>query len=260
MEDSIDSLIHIQDTAPSPDSTNTDPNNQILLSPKRVLKRANNLIVKATELDKEGRKWGVYESPLHAYERDFKTVLAEFGIPSLRTFLAEKARSNGGVRVIDFMGAGQALRDIPNLDFGIAVTLVDRRNEEIRRSDEQKNIMVIEGNLLTKETWDKISEALKKRGGGLADVVMCRGLAGIDTIPREFWASLFGRAYKLTDNHGLLITEAREIPGLSSWVEKVHQTGINIKQSYDMLGILKDKGAPDMLPGASIIGVQETVL
>src|SRR5207253_3616934 len=88
--------------------------------------------------------WKVRDARVHPYGASFAEVMPEMSL----SHLVESSRQRTGKGlVLDFMGYGQVLRDLP-LTGGLAVTLGDPRNEQERQYDTRRNIDFVEGNVL----------------------------------------------------------------------------------------------------------------
>lgn len=105
-------------------------------------------------------RWNQYESSFLAYSLHF--YRSGFDI---RKFLENRANPV----VVDFLGAGQALRDLKNeglIHSGASVTLNDFRskiNPELIDQDLQNNLELIAGNVMSNSTWHKLDTWLTKQ-------------------------------------------------------------------------------------------------
>src|SRR3989344_9628481 len=89
--------------------------------------------------------WIQYETPLWVYQQEFGRLL-----PSITGFLSQR-RTSKRTFAIDFMAAGQAMRDLAEanaIDGGLSITLNDFRKPDVIASDSKLHVDVLGGNIL----------------------------------------------------------------------------------------------------------------
>lgn len=177
----------------------------------REIKNAESTVKKG-----EGeQEWTVYGSGEKSYSETFKPILEHLdGGPykDFNDYIDNRGKQGKGTFTVDFMGDGQFLRELPGIEGGIAVTLSDNRDDETKLKDASRNISVIEGDIQSLQTWMKISAALQAQGKTSgADLIVCRGVGGLNGIPEEMGEKLLDRAWgKVNRDKGLLLTQMPE--------------------------------------------------
>lgn len=135
---------------------------------------------------------------------------------------------------------------------GIAVTLVDRRSDEVRRQDAAMNIHHISGDILKKPTWTQIGKVLD---GRRADLILERALAGLIYIPKDdkLLYLLLNRAWNLLADNGTMLIQVPfgygvENPQSNKWVDYLNQNLIDARLGQRSLKLVKKSDSPANLP------------
>lgn len=210
--------------------------------------------------------WKVRDAREHPYQASFAEVLPG---GSLTRLVQESRQRTGKAFVLDFMGYGQVLRDLP-LTGGLAVALGDPRSEDTKQWDTKRNIAFVEGNVLKKSTWIEMQKWLDKQEAEdkKFDLILSRPVRGLDDLTDNEGVNivLLQRAWQMLSPHdGVLLTQFLEqvfVPDLvDRWVRLLNQTE-GIKASYSFtrnpacepiafrpaLSLVKSEGAPAKLP------------
>ena len=138
------------------------------------------------EQDK-AKPWAVYDSALrhhaatfeHAYERSFHALIPE-KFPTMNTYIEQRFfEKKGSVVGMDIGGTGSKLfRDFSSAFFGesFGVTLVDQRNEGMKKEDNSRHHFVLEADAFSSKGQRMILEALH---GEKVDVLFERMYGGL---------------------------------------------------------------------------------
>lgn len=214
--------------------------------------------------------WGVYNSPAEvgennaSYHQTFEPVFPQ----PFSTYLQERKQAGKGTYVMDLMGPGQPLRELP-IDKGLAVTLGDSRTDQEKQDDKNKGIDVLglnetnktPGDVLSKATWKKIGDWLQSNGKDGFDLVLCRPVGGLLSLPKdyniEYW--LVNNAWKtLSKDDGTLLLETNPRSGkfldtTRSWISQLQEQGIDSTYGFSKRGdfVLKftrQSNSPENLP------------
>lgn len=209
--------------------------------------------------------WQSYKGSLRDYEDSFDVILSAMGIRSFSRYINERQQEGRNIYIIDIMSDGEFLRQLPGIGGGLAVSLSDKRTPEMIEKDKAKNIDVIVGDILLPKTWQKISQWLKERGISFCDVAVCRGVGGVEVIPKEAYTYVLSQMWsRLSPADGLLLTQVpeRDETLARQWGEEVKQTGIefyfqrrgptfvdNVRgTNKPAIGLIKKQGSPEKLP------------
>lgn len=210
--------------------------------------------------------WKVRDSRQYPYGASFAEVIPGF---SLSSSVEGSRQKTGKGLVLDFMGYGQVLRDLP-LTGGLAVALSDPRSEEAKQYDARRNIDFIEGNVFKRSTWNRMQQWLDRQPteDKKFDLILSRPVRGLDDLTDHKGANivLLQRGWQMLSSHdGLLLTQFLEQvfePDLvDRWVRLLNKTE-GIKASYSLrrnpscepiafrpaLSLAKSEGAPEKLP------------
>lgn len=210
--------------------------------------------------------WKVRDPRVHPYGVSFAEVMPA---ASLSHLVESSRRRTGKGLVLDFMGYGQVLRDLP-LTGGLAVALGDPRNEQERQYDARRNINFVEGNVLKRSTWNEMQRWLDRQGTGdkKFDLILSRPVRGLDDLTDHKGVNLvlLQRGWQMLSSHnGVLLTQflkqVFEPELVDRWVRLLNQTE-GIKATYSLrrnpacepiafnptLSLIKGEGAPAKLP------------
>lgn len=156
--------------------------------------------------------WTYIDSQADDYEQSFRNLLDQLQIKSFSAHLEQRRRDGKGTFVLDIMGGDDSfLRNLPDMDGGIAISFTDARDNGTKEEDAQKKIDIITGDIAKKTTWRKIKGELEIRNVNKADLIVCRGVAGVLDVSQAHYHRIFQSAWDLlSDDGGLLITQ---IPG-----------------------------------------------
>ncbi len=211
-------------------------------------------------------RWKVRDARAHPYGASFAEVLPG---ESLSHLIESSRQRTGKGLVLDFMGYGQALRDLP-LTSGLAVALGDPRSEQEKQWDARRNIAFVEGNVLKRSTWNEMQRWLDKQevDDKKFNLILSRPVRGLDNLTDHKGVNivLLQRGWQmLSSQNGVLLTQFLEHvfePELvDRWVRFLNQTK-GIKASYSLrrnpacepitfrpaLSLVKGEGAPEKLP------------
>lgn len=210
--------------------------------------------------------WKVRDARVHPYGASFAEVLPGASLSHLVEY--SRQRTGKGF-VLDFMGYGQALRDLP-LTGGLAVALGDPRNDQERQYDSRRNIDFVVGNVLKRATWNEMQQWLDRQPteDKKFDLILSRPVRGLDDLTDHKGVNivLLQRGWQMLSSHdGVLLTQFLEQvfePDLvDRWVRLLNKTE-GIKASYSLkrnpscepiafrpaLAIVKSEDAPVKLP------------
>lgn len=213
-----------------------------LLHTRKLIKRL------AEEEDEDVHSvWSIYGSGVDLYQRTFSDVFKG----SLKDTLLDRKGVGKTAFALDLMGEGQALRSLP-IDGGLAVTLNDLRTSKKRSQDDQKNIELISGDILSKKTWSKVSLWLDSHHPEGFDIILCRpqkALWYFRPIFSQIEYYLFQQVWERLNNDGMFLTEILwqdELPE-EAWVNVLnHYPSITTHYRHNHLGNI-------VLPTLSII-------
>ncbi len=212
---------------------------------------------------REGKThWGQYDVSLERYQSAFRAVLDGKNITDIVHELREEQRP---IYILDVMGTGSVIHDIDQIskvDGGAAITLTDLRSPERIQQDAERHIELIEGEVLSPQTW-RLAEAWLRKAEHLAEgfnLVLARPEGGMSAITNDpaVHLVLLQHLYQLTHpDGGVLLTQLpradrhmvadqfmphwQQLPGISV---RFH-SGIN-----PVMAIRRQRGSPEMLPVA----------
>lgn len=198
------------------------------------------------------------------YDNDFQNVLNG---KTLAQLVQERRDKVPEVLVLDFMGYGKPLRRLP-LTGGLAVALEDPRNEAKRQEDIGNNIGFVQGNVLQRSTWNKISEWLESQrtSDKKFQLILARPSNGFNCLSADIGLPfvLLQRAWQLLSfDNGMLFTQVptwifpntRFSLDVEDWVEILNRTrGVEARFSRSSvscsaaLSLIKRKDSPATLP------------
>lgn len=205
--------------------------------------------------------WPTYGASIDDYEKDFKPLLENGHI---RDFI----KNRSSPVVIDLMSPSDALaslfKKIPDKPkFGLAITLVDKRDIDQKQRDEKLGIKELAGNLLVGKTWARIRRELE---GRKADLIIERAVLGWEFLPKDnnLYVILLDRAWRLlSEENGVLLVQAprEEEPSIASHIrfnkviELLNINGVgttycSVDKGYGgwALKIVKKENSPKRLP------------
>lgn len=144
--------------------------------------------------------WSIYGSGIDTYIKDaFWPILSR---EELGTFI----QARNPLVVVDFMASSSALaslfKNIQNVQkTGLAVSLEDHRDYQLRIRDRYLGIEQITGDLTEKTTWKKLEQALN---GNKADLILERAAGGLGYLPahRRFFAIVLRKTWQLLSPAG----------------------------------------------------------
>lgn len=265
-----------------------DPENKPLINMRALLKAKREIRQDLNAEEESGGHsvWNFFDSNVRDYEISFREVLDQLGIPLLREWMKQRKENGGSAFVLDIMGGeGKFLDDLRNgrefffpekkevvtqkynqyFDGGLAVTLVDKRWQEWKEDDKEQKINVVSADVTTKKGWSRISEWQKENGIREFDLIIERGVQGVDNIPLELIPFLFGQVYqRLSSNDGLFIgqlphgfesnfvrwrKQLESIPGIRVFFQQPKPLFPYEDSSFPVVAILKTKEAPESIEG-----------
>lgn len=229
------------------------------------IRRENKL--KALQEAKSKHPWIIWDEGPDLYQRDLRV----FSEP-LSSFLERRQKEGRKAYVLDLMGGGGVLRKLP-IGGGLAITLGDGREHQLKKQDTAKNIELITGDILSKRTWKYTQEWLKEKRLEGFDLILCRPAGGWSGIPVGediYYALLNNTWHSLSPQDGMLLiglpnfllpVEGYEYKGdwihllrvslkLPAWINQLKESGIDIQykeRSYPVqqIGSLKLVKHPD---------------
>ena len=111
-----------------------------------------------------------YPNKVLDYDIDFEDALKGLGISSLQEYVSERKKAGLPTNVLDLMGGDPSfMRDLQKqtnhgIDRGLSTGLADDRTAALRDSDKKLNIDVLNGDLMSKNTWRQIDSWQKENG------------------------------------------------------------------------------------------------
>lgn len=201
-------------------------------------------------------QWGAYNSSLREYEITLDPVLFGQKIKDLVSHAEEPT-------IIDFLAPSgtirQLFKQLPQpRKLGIAISLLDKRSESEKYYDASLGITQISGDLADTTTWREIRERLN---GKKANLIIERGLAGLETIPPHplFYAMSLQRMWSMLAENGVLLAQINyqgEFKHLGINIQKFQEamisanieTCINLDMGYGFIYIKKNPDSPRVLP------------
>lgn len=202
--------------------------------------------------------YGHYDSKLEKYQDFFNHA---HGIDLAATVKNKKEKFKF-VSALNIMGQTGVLKEMQQfgLDYGVAISLGDRRDEDRVKLEERQGLFQVQGNVLHGSTWRQV-----KKLHPVFDLIFARPEGGYDTLPKNpqiHWAIL-KKAYEfLSPRDGVLITQVskslydfyyREI---DLWVKAANKEGLSAKLSIGpapfeypiVLTLNKTYSSPKSLP------------
>jgi hypothetical protein len=209
-------------------------------------------------------KWGFQNNTSTSYELSFEGLLKG---KTIKDLVEERSMLNKQNIALDLMGFGDALSDL-RLNCGLAVALSNEEKENKTIISNGMEIDLISGDIVSKITWNKVSEWLDRQHGAVDknfSLVLCRPEGGMHTLLDDndlFYFLLQQIWARLSYDSGVLFTQ---IPGtigspdgepiIKKWIDLVNRhQGIHVEyqdqDSFKMaaLKITKDTNAPVVFP------------
>lgn len=193
--------------------------------------------------------WSVFGSSYKDYCDYFRVS------PSLfESFIEDKRKSGHEPFALDLLASTTALRSLGVS--GIAVGLTDPRNPIEKSADRGKReVLAIDLYHDRKTAWKVIEDKLLKSGRDSFDLIMQRGIAGLDLIGRGPLRRLYHlqQMWNILAPNGLILTET-ELADLNILKERGFirlwnsTAGIQAKIVNRGLILEKSPGAPSSLP------------
>ena len=208
-------------------------------------------------------KWQIHSSDLANYAWTFDRLF--YG--GFEYELGEIAKRKPDASVLDVMATDIAVGDAIDHGFGygMAVSLGFPRV----RADLSEKIDIVNGDILTRATWDKMIEAISKRGINAFDVVMARPEGGLDhltSFPLVHFRLLQRLWRLLSSDNGLLAIQGPDhsydlAEAYFECLRKMHgdtieSTVLGIDGWGFKLALWKHPGAPHSLPTPKMLGIQ----
>jgi len=203
------------------------------------------------EKDAPEAPWGYYGQGLRGYNDHLLWV----GSPQkLDGHISERLAQGKKSFAMDLAGPGQVLREMP-LAGGLAVTLADRRTDELKGYDQEHNIATLEADILSKHSWIKITDWLKDQGSDGFDLILCNPVAGFKYFPKDenLYYYLIQKTWETLNPDGG--TFYGEIPraflttSVRNWARQLwSQNNIHATYSGVALELIRLPNSPDVLP------------
>ena len=190
-----------------------------MLQAKREVRKTKQQEESAAE--KNGIKdsvWGQYghnyPDKVLDYNISLEEALIPLGINSLQEYLVRRKAQGLTTNVLDLMGGNPSfLRDLKkqigsSLDHGLSVGLADDREAEFVKSDREARIDAVSGDLMAKNTWERIDHWQKDNGVKHFDLIVSRGVDGNWLISPLLYPFIFEEVWKrLSERGGLFVTQ-----------------------------------------------------
>lgn len=203
-------------------------------------------------------EWGVARSR----EFSYRTFFAE--IEDIAQLNRKIMQRDGEVNALDLMGYGDVFRGELFVSKGLAIALSDIRDNTTKCGDKQRNISLIEGNVLRRSTWNKMKKWLRtqKIEDRKFNLILSRPVGGFETLTSDVGVHflLLQRAYQLLGLNGKILTQISprlEDSSIRRWIKSVNQTqGLMAKYSINkdpdlpsgVISLTKLPDAPQRLP------------
>jgi hypothetical protein len=229
-------------------------------------------------VEKGKKPWGVYESSILVYEKEFAPLFATDPKPefaqeprNISQFLLER-RQQGLPRVaLDMMSGTNALRGL-DVEAGLAIALHDHRTPQQQSDDVTiHHVHMATGSLAEAKTWRRIDQWVKqKTQRDTFDLIMARPVAPIsqfypetDGVNHDFAVpyTMVQRLWnRLSRDGGMLVAEVPELGWsrtahiIPSWIELCKSTsGIDLTYAHPekhmpMLKLMRRHDSPEKLP------------
>lgn len=176
---------------------------------------------------------------------------------------------------MDLAGHGDVLRDLPLTGGGLAITLVDTRLPELIKSDDARNISVLDAgfhskvrawrgaDLFSNPTWEETRRWLDVRGAEGFDEVLCLPYAGFDPYMGIDQATFFNLGYYLVQNiwnvlnpefgtfrlqNSLMRNTEPDIDIPERWFKQLEKAGIDATFKSFIFKLVRTPGSLDTLP------------
>ena len=210
-----------------------------------LAKQFNKFREKAVEDEKAGNgdyQWIQYGTRLPDTERGFKRL-----IPSITDFLTERKKVSP-TYALDFMGDGQAMRDLSNtgaINAGLSITLNDFRKPDVKISDSKLGVDVLSGNILdgrkTRELKDWIETKNPKHpyfdlimsNPGIGFVSFRAGRLAYGLVENIFWQGV----NLLNPKGGVMVTYIPDIfrdrKSVFKWISRVNSANVGLDLKLD---------------------------
>ena len=153
----------------------------------------------------------------HAYEVTFQEIIDQ----PWKDFLIEQKEKQGSTAGLDFMGGGSCFDNLP-IDKKLAIRLLDKIAKGLYKPllrNKLNEVEVIEGDVLSKNTWRKVSAWSEKETQGRGfDLILSRPIGGLmEAIPRNIDVHYFliEKLWELLNkDNGILYTQLPVIAGI----------------------------------------------
>ncbi len=168
----------------------------------------------------KGENWKWDEDPLTKFNDFFEPLLPE---GSIEEMLRQKGSEP---RATNFLGGLTVLRDL-GVQEGTAVRLTDSRDEEEREQDYQKKLNIITGDVLSKDTLNRLPKE--------QDLILSMGQGALINLPldKDYYYFITNRLYENLSPKGTLILQAPSATArlIRPWVERINKE-IGLQASY----------------------------
>lgn len=222
--------------------------------------KARHLNAVIADSEKVGLEWtGAWNSGLKPYQESLTVFKQPFDV-----YLQERQKSGGNTNVLELMGQGQVLKELP-VQNGLAVTLGDSRWPSQTKEDSKRKVEVIAGDVLDKKTWKAIGDWQNKKDISGFDLVLAKPEGGLsqEFIPHSeqlyYW--LLNNIWKnLSKDQGIMVIQVPELEKITpQWQRYISETlpqwmqilqKLDIKAEFDgnSFMIIKNAQNPDNLP------------
>lgn len=212
------------------------------------------------------KKYGIIESPLVfdgdikriTYDSDFRNVLpkGENVKDYIESALVDK---KGNAVLLELGGTGSRLAGgftpgVFKKSLGInLIDVRDRVDPTLREADKKRNHSVLEGDLMSDETYEKTQEWLGE--GGKVDVIIERMVGGLENLPFEPFiiANRANQWYEMLSDNGMIFAEVPyAVRGyMANWTKLItekYDDVLHVKRSNSYVHVRKLPGAPASLP------------
>lgn len=150
---------------------------------------------------------GVYKSDVRNYDMTFNELLGRGGLAEV---VRDRRKRNLPAVVLDVMSDPTVVRELQP-DAGLAIGLTDTRDPAERAADNEHDIDMIVGNVLSKQTWRQVQQWLEQHAPAkVFDLILARPVAGISTLSNEpeVYYFILNQMWKtLSPNDGTLLAE-----------------------------------------------------
>lgn len=222
--------------------------------------------------------WEIYEGKVIDHDGSFSEILKTLGYESLRVWMRQRKEAGLTTHILDVMGGnGSFLRDLgkfgdrgrevnPDFDKSLVITLANERAtwEKWQKEDNRRRVSIVAGDITSGKTWQSVSEWLNKESIPAFDLVICRGVQGVDLIPILLYGAMLERFYKNTTNqNGIILAQVsfnankqlnnwnhafNQIPGIKFFTQPERRSALegwfSAGAGYPAVGLVKTEKAP----------------